>query len=248
MPENMNWQLDKNKYEIITLGYNCYTRSFLARSNYIQTKEQERLSLPFDLCTSNIKGITDLLKNNFCDFFNDIIFDEELNIYRNKKYGIVFWHDNDLDSFEQFKQRYDNRIKNFRKIMSNDKIKYFIRLLGTETDSSQIIELYNCILNINPNNKLIIINYDPHKSYKLPNSNNLLYICKKYPFKNYDQIWYKDEYFLTQKHIKLMNSVIKEIDKFINIGNKHASSNIIRRFWNKISTYCTRCAKANGEN
>lgn len=103
----------------VPIGTNCFTRMTLTKFGLKKRKKQGELSFPFDLCISPLASVAKVLKNDFKDFYDDIIYSPISPKWTNKKYGFRFLHDEDFDSREQFIERYNNRIANFRNVMQN---------------------------------------------------------------------------------------------------------------------------------
>ena len=81
-------------------------------------------TMPFDLCIhKDINKITQAIENDFEDYFDGLIF--ENNGWINKKYDVIYMHDNSLNQ-ERFIKRYQKRIENFKNIFNSNKILYFI--------------------------------------------------------------------------------------------------------------------------
>lgn len=129
-----------------SLGINCFTRTILTRWGLKPVKTEGELTLPFDLCVCPINSIASLLKNQFFDFFNDIIFDEAENVFKNYKYKIIFNHDKDLSDIKQLKERYKQRIENFYKLKKENYTKiYIITTINDATPISAINDIFSCI-------------------------------------------------------------------------------------------------------
>lgn len=94
-------------------------------------------TLPFDLKYSyDLEKTAKLIQNNFNDFFEDIKLTKEL-----------FPHDYKLTK-QQFETRYNKRIKNFLKVMTSDKMIYFIYSdFDNQIDVNTIRKLYYVLKN-----------------------------------------------------------------------------------------------------
>lgn len=207
---NKNVDNLKSDY-IITLGYNCFTRRFLTYKSIIKTKEQGRLSFPFDLCVSECKGVTNLLKTDFQDFFDDIEFDDNQNIYINHKHKIFFWHDEDCKNLDEFKIRYKNRIKNYKELVykkDKDSKLVFIMLIKENTKKREIINLYKTLNKKFNNFALILLNPYPKLKFQ---KKHVWFLSFDFPFKDFDQNWDKKEYFHCDKFEALMDSLASQI-------------------------------------
>lgn len=104
----------KQKFLIISLGEDCLPRILSTAERIKPRKFYGEKSYPFDLCRMNTEIITQVIKNDFKNFF-------ELNSF-NK---LNFPHDYKL-TYRNFKKRYLKRIKNFNNALKSDKMLYFI--------------------------------------------------------------------------------------------------------------------------
>lgn len=180
----------KNKY--VTLGTNCFPRTKLVKFGIKSKKKYGELSYPFDLCMCQIEAIDKILSNNFADFFDDILFNQDLNIWENKKYAIKFWHDRNI-SKDFFIERYKKRINNFSNITKNYENLIFISVIFNQKYNSDLyISIYNslnkyCTYNF----KYLVVNIVKDKSQiDLKNINKNIYYSEiTQPIENYSEIW-----------------------------------------------------------
>ena len=114
-----------NKF--ISLGTNCFPRMKLNQHNVKPSKSQGELSCPFDLCITPVESVNAILENDFADYFDDLQFDNERKIWKNTKYNIIYLHDK-LDR-DDFINRYQKRIDNFRQITSQKRNIIFVQSL-----------------------------------------------------------------------------------------------------------------------
>lgn len=91
----------KNRnYHIVSLGNSCLTKSLMVATGFKPRRFYGEKSCPFDLCCSrNFNRITELIENDFSDFFENINLKD-------------FPHDETL-TLKQFQARYSKRIQNF---------------------------------------------------------------------------------------------------------------------------------------
>lgn len=123
----------KAGYTIVSLGNSCLTRALTVASGLKPRRFYGEKSCPFDLCRSNdIKRITELIDNDFSDFFQSIDLD-------------AFPHDLEL-SLIQFKKRYQSRIQNYLDIQNSEKTVYYIYSdYDKVPETDEIIQLYKVI-------------------------------------------------------------------------------------------------------
>ena len=181
---------DFNKF--ITLGVNCFPRTKLVKFGIKPKKKQGELSFPFDLCAIPLESIDKILINDFNDYFKDLKFNSELNIWENSKYAIKYWHDKNIGE-RFFIDRYKQRIANFHNITQNQKNLFFISVIF---DSSYNLELYTSIYNslqryCRFDFKYLIINvvkdYSSHMKDDI--ARNLYYREILEPLNDYSKIW-----------------------------------------------------------
>lgn len=120
-------------YKIVSLGNSCLTRALLVAAGLKPRRFYGEKSCPFDLCRSNdIKRITELIDNDFSDFF------ERINLN-------AFPHDDKL-TVRDFKKRYKSRISNFLDIQNSEKTVYYIYSNYDKVpETEEIIQLYKVI-------------------------------------------------------------------------------------------------------
>lgn len=123
----------KTKYEhFISLGYFCSVALELERYGLRDG------SYPFDWCISDIKGVFELINNNFESYTDYNLLEQnskEHNHYRNKKYNVQFFHDFDEytpleNQMHYFVKKYERRIKRFYKSISDPTL--FVRYISSE--------------------------------------------------------------------------------------------------------------------
>lgn len=127
---------------LISIGYNCTPRIFI-KHVYNISKNDGYKTCPFDLCITNYDGLVRCIEEDFANFFTNLqlIYGQNAEGDRSlcgpgftnitNSYGLVFNHEgsthshlfldgkNDDDyyirnDFEKFKERYVQRIQNFR--------------------------------------------------------------------------------------------------------------------------------------
>lgn len=204
-----------NKY--ISLGTNCFPRMKLNQFQIKPSKEHGELSCPFDLCQTPIESVKAILENDFEDYFQDLYFDEERKIWKNKKYNINYLHDN-LNK-EEFIKRYKQRIENFRNIAKTKKNLVFIQVLFNHPKidilKSDIKAISNCLQNYCTYNfKYKIINLiqspkTPKKKYCI--CKNTYYYELQSPYDENWTKWWTEETDKQPKIKPLISKCIKTI-------------------------------------
>lgn len=116
-------------YQIVSLGSTCFSRAIAVAVGIKPRRFYGEKSCPFDLYFStDIKRTTDLIENDFIDFF------ENINLNN-------FPHDQQL-TVKQFRERYSRRIQNFLDIEQSDKKVYYIYSNYNAVDTKDITRLY----------------------------------------------------------------------------------------------------------
>lgn len=139
-----------NRY--ISLGTNCYARYMLSKIGKKPRRKDGELSYPFDLCITTPNNIAKILKNNFEDYVQNIQIatTQEPNfdkyIYRNEKYNINYIHDNNLDTLDKIKNRYNKRIENFKSIAEHQPdIVFLMFIIADKFHPEDINSIYNSL-------------------------------------------------------------------------------------------------------
>ena len=134
-----------------------------------------KMSFPFDwVRTNNLCDITELIKNKFQFFFDDLqIIDndgdfpiindfwdytQEINSKKIKNKYFVFLHDN--NHIQEFIIKYTRRIDRFYEILSDDKIKKIFVRLSKKNETDEIIKLEKVLQIFSNNHKIINYIYD----------------------------------------------------------------------------------------
>lgn len=114
----------KDKYKIISLGWDCMPRTLLTKGLLKPSKKMGEKSMPFDLIPSPARVIAHFLENDFSDYFDgQWTFEEESQSWHNGTLPEVFYfHDRDCTSdaagLEKLQKRLALRIANFREAVA----------------------------------------------------------------------------------------------------------------------------------
>lgn len=134
-----------SKYNLVSLGSNCFPRVIATASKLKAPKKYGELSCPFDLSMHHkIEVITDLIKNNFDGFFENIEFDNEKKCWVNPKLSSVYNHER-VNNINYFTKRYKDRIRNFYSILNDDKPLFFLYLANENDTEQKLLELYEVL-------------------------------------------------------------------------------------------------------
>jgi hypothetical protein len=160
--------------EGVSLGWNCHSAVTGVQQGLRRTKENGYKTCPFDEMVTNYKGIVDCILDDFkffCDenYLELVKLPKEPNltsyetIIYNRKYKFIFNHESPghadlyisqgwakginhyiLNNYEEFKNRYNKRIQNFKDLLNSGKKIIFI-LTRPNTQLCDINELNNAI-------------------------------------------------------------------------------------------------------
>lgn len=168
----------------ISLGHNCNPRIYLKKTfNY--SKSNGYKSCPFDLCITPYSSLYDCIETDFKYFFDHLTIIPWLNAegkrlhYNNpnaitNKYGMIFNHEgsghshlfnngkNDdeyytRDDFKIFKEKYSNRILNFRNYLNEHNEIIFVYIEDNIYNGYDIQKLSDLFYKNYPNKKFSFI-------------------------------------------------------------------------------------------
>lgn len=181
---------------IIPLGSDCLSRIALTKEGIKKTKKEGELSCPFDLCVSNIYEVIKILKNDFKDFAqaNMLYFTkiDQCEIITHKIYTRTFFNhespfltqtDFAKDNFKKFLERYEDRIKNYKKYIKKNNVLFVLHC----RDDVNLNEIYEELSKIYPNLNFILFAIHLYEAIKVEydkSNSNILYLF--YPMNN---IW-----------------------------------------------------------
>ena len=144
----------------ISLGYNCHSAIWGTKAGYRLKKQNGYKTCPFDIMFTNLKGIINCLNDDF-KYMSDekyLILDNDYII--NTKYNFVFNHESpgqatDLlikeeweginhfvqNNYKNFKERYQNRIKNFNNYLTDTNNAIIFILTGYNVKQEDLRDL-----------------------------------------------------------------------------------------------------------
>lgn len=221
-----NLDLPKDKYKIISLGWDCFSRTLPTWYGIKPMREQGELSYPFDLAMHTLPGILKILQNDFADYLEDIEFEEATKMWHNHKYHIKYNHDETLTSVEEFRARYNKRIENFYNIINNEKNVFFIYHTLPSDKPEEIVKLYKEVqrLRNDKNFQLIVIT---HTLSELPHLPHISLCYEPLPWENYS--WWEEDHLTLQgvefEH-KIANRIIEIIKKQLSAWEQKKSDNV----------------------
>ena len=224
-------QKKDNKYQHISLGYNCST-AYNLKVNGLRS-----FSSPFDWFISfKIEDIVRCIESKFAYFFGKkYIFQDDVirKWYLNKKYNILFGHgfnENDIFpiKFVGFRHKYRKRIRRFYKKIQKPTI--FYRYCYLEEDIEYIVKNSKIVdgffKQFNTLNEVVYIIDETflNHNYKYPDNS---IICKKI-----GDNWNK---------LELDDNIKRFLDQFEKHPyNKKKGNGLIGRFFFKLSVLLTR--------
>ena len=197
-------------YKIISLGWDCFSRTLPTWYGLKPTKDKGELSHPFDLAMHTLPNIIKILQNHFADYLDNVYYDEATQLWINNKYHIKYNHDNGL-SLDEFKNRYTKRIENFYQTIHDAKNVFFIYHALNDDKQEDILQLVRELQNIcdKTHFHLIVIS---HKWKKLLHCQNITLCYQPYPWKNYS--WWENDH-LTSQGVKFEHAIIDKLLKII---------------------------------
>lgn len=116
-------------YKIIPFGEYCLPRVITTINGLKPSRENGEESFPFDLCFSKFEDNLKLFCNGFEHFYNGVQYNNDKNCWDNRQTKMLFNHDS-MSLLDDFKQRYDNRIKNLYTVLENEN-KFIFFLVAT---------------------------------------------------------------------------------------------------------------------
>lgn len=197
----------KQDFSIVSLGNNCLPRVLMTAIKLKPRKLYGEKSMPFDLKISpDLNRTIELIDNNFADFFENITLSKEL-----------FPHDYKL-SKQEFRKRYDLRIKNFLEIMQSDKKIYFIYSdMDNNIKAESLYNLYD-VLKRKRNKKpfkLIVIVRNP---INIKDNPNIKIIVENFKIKDADWVesFINDYGDINNYYTEFCNNIKNKIISLIN--------------------------------
>lgn len=173
-------QIQRKRYNYVSLGSYCFSRVITTYNKLKPTKNMGEKTMPFDLAFSlSIDSVAHLIETDFKDFFKNLKYDKNKKYYVNDSINMVYNHDGEL-SIEQFKQRYENRIKNLYEIFEKAENHVFFIIATFEAiNKAQIDNLIRVINKFMSLDKfdIILINQNEIKTNLINNKN--LYIIEQ---------------------------------------------------------------------
>ena len=127
-------------YKIVPFGNYCLPRVITTINRLKPTKKYGEESFPFDLCFSDFECNIKLLSNHFRRFYNNLEFDKTRQCYINKRLNMLFNHDS--MPLDEFKIRYNNRIKNLYNLLKHDHRYIYFIIATFKPITNKQIELF----------------------------------------------------------------------------------------------------------
>lgn len=207
-------------YNFVSLGWDCFSRTVLTWWNMKHTKAEGEPSMPFDLAMHNIRSTIQILDNDFADFFETIRFDEQTGNWYNDKYYNVYNHDQNCTTTGEFKERYLNRINNFRQVVQSADHVFFVYhdSVGNDTKKRHIKKLAKILLKLRGNKKFrLIVVSAKHRYFDIKNT-SFVYVKEPY----IDYVWLDDEHksmLANEYEVKVVNKISRICKKYTFVWN-----------------------------
>ncbi len=133
-------------YRLVSLGCDCFSRTIPTLWGIKPRKKQGELGYPFDLSRHNIKSVVTALTHDFREYFDNLVFDQNLDSWVSDRGNIVYCHEPDCHENDKDKiiSRFSERIHNLRMILTEDtKPAIFICRYAPELAPNGIDEVYD---------------------------------------------------------------------------------------------------------
>ena len=220
--------------QIVSLGFNCLPRTTLTLWGIKPTKEQGELSYPFDLAMHRLPAVIRLLKTDFQDYFDDIIFNKERKYFCKKDDTVFFNHDTDLKTLDELRERITHRIENFRNLRKSKKHLVFVIAMNfseyeTPLDEMDVIPEKRIQKCKQMQRDLHLLKKELKKYFKhnrcslivvdtlleLKKSPDYILIQSKIPSKDYALNWWKYEYISTPSGKTFEGKIVAAVKRHI---------------------------------
>ncbi len=213
--------IDWNKYQIISLGSSCLSRTLPTFWGLKPRKKDGEKSYPFDLCACNITGIMQNLQNDFAEYFDGLVWSKPFNHYVNVKKGIYYLHEDDLsdkpEDLETLHKRFKERINNFREALKSDKPIIFIFHYGDKLCCSYPEEfdaLYTEIKKLRGDKPMSFFVVDTTQSLQ-PKFQDVEYYIPDFLPRDY--VWHVEAYRYTKEGIRFESEMMQKLLKLVSL-------------------------------
>lgn len=174
-------------YSIVSLGVNCYAKTFLTKHRFKRKRDAGELTLPFDYTFyTDAKYITEFIENDFNEYFEEIYYVKESN-YWGKARKIFFSHEKDFTENDKDKliKMYSNRIKNFYSVVCSKKPLLFFQILTDKENGEDVQKLFEVLKSkITPPFYYAVVDCDGVITKNIPDEISVLKLQK--PSSDYD--------------------------------------------------------------
>lgn len=196
--------MKKSDIKIIPLGQNCMPRTILTRWGIKPKKILGELTYPFDLAVFETREITHSLKTNFNEFFYNLNYREEKQLWVKEHDCIEFVHDKQFKKNDKEKliKKYLERIENFEKTVSSSNPVLFVQILG---DCSDIENLFNELKRIRDDKPFEFCVVDTQNITTPVSGVNILKLS--YPDELYKNNWWRKEFYNSAKGRKFEKTI-----------------------------------------
>ena len=182
------------KYDaIISLGSDCLFKQYMTEMGYRKNKKNGEKTMPFDLAIHSYESVFNYLTKDFEEYTNPSNFEmNEENLIINKEIPIAFIHESEQfskiifdnkwiktdksdnfasNNFEKLIERYDQRIKNIRELMTNKNILFTYHT----TTNEHCADLFDFLLTQNFHFDFLILNTNETPEFKERMHKNYFY-------------------------------------------------------------------------
>lgn len=193
----------------ISLGWNCQSATWAVDAGIRMRKSNGYKTCPFDIMVTNYKGIVECINDNFkymCDEKYLELRQESENVFNiyNTKYNFIFNHESPgvanlyktenwaeginhfvNNNYRNLKIRYNNRIDNFRKYLSNPLNSITFVITSWDRTPYDVPELRDVFLRLYPRLRYTVITNNTHngKDYYIQHLRSMGFTDEDYEIK-----------------------------------------------------------------
>lgn len=192
-------KMNNKKTKIIPLGQNCMPRTILTRWGVKPKKILGEKTYPFDLAVFETREITKSLKNDFEEFFYNLNYRKDKQIWVKEPDCIEFVHDKQFKENDKEKliKKYLERIENFKQAIISENPILFVQILG---DCSDIGNLYNELKRIRGNKPFRFVVVDTLNIIE-KEVFGIDILKLSYPNSEYKENWWRKEFYSSDEGI-----------------------------------------------
>lgn len=207
--------LDKNSYQIVSLGGDCLCRAIPTKWGVKPTKAEGEKGFPFDLSNIPLAVVREAIASDFKDYDKGLSFDASWGCWVNADKGCFYCHEHDLGSSEAdlvtLKERFARRINDFRTVLHADKPAIFIVHYGNgwcpQDKPDDVKKLYWTIKDIRGEKPTVFAAVDTR--HDMETDEGMVVIDTSMLPKNY--LWHIEEHLFSKEGLAFEQGMIDTI-------------------------------------